>query len=165
MPATSKISRFSRPLREELNRRLDNGETNNCILLWINSIPEVQEICASHYNGAPIIKQNLLEWRKSGFAHWQLCQTALRFTQQTAFDDLDEYALDKIAHNLTRALQIRYAALAASLPPPGKNYDTELKRLGELCSNITALRRNDLSAGRLTIEQERLDLEKGRTQV
>jgi hypothetical protein len=66
---------------------------------------------------------------------------------------------------LVRCLQIRYAAVAGSLPAVHENPELELRRLGELCNNLTALRRGDLAAERLSVEQQRLALEKSRSEA
>jgi hypothetical protein len=65
---------------------------------------------------------------------------------------------------LIRCLQIRYAAVASTLPPPDKDPDVELRRLSGLSDNLTSMRRGDLSAQRLSLEQQRLALEKSRTE-
>jgi len=66
---------------------------------------------------------------------------------------------------LIRCLQIRFAAVAGSLPAVQDDPELELKRLGDLCQNVTALRRGDLAAERLSVEQQRLALEKSRTEA
>ena len=42
----SKIARFPRQIREQLNHRLDCSEKTRLILAWLNSLPEVQAILA-----------------------------------------------------------------------------------------------------------------------
>jgi hypothetical protein len=49
------------------------------------------------------------------------------------------------------------------LPPPSDDPEAELRLLATLCNNLNALRRGDLSAGRLSIEQQRLAMEQRRT--
>ena len=65
---------------------------------------------------------------------------------------------------LIRFLQFRYAAVAGSLPAPHEDPEVELRRLSDLCNNLTAMRRGDLSSERLAIEQQRLALEKSRAE-
>src|SRR5438045_486529 len=160
---TSKISSFPRPIREELDRRLDRAEKTKPLLQWLNSLPEIQTVLKADFEGEPVKKQNLTGWRKSGFQNWQFRQAALDFTQDALPDELDPSELEKMSAKLIRCLQIRYAAVAGSLPPPDGDPDTELRRLSDLSNNLTAMRRGDLSAERLSIEQQRLALEKSRT--
>ena len=165
MTRPSKISRLPRQLRDQLNQRLDNGEQNKRLLQWLNSLPEVQALLADEFAGQPISSQNLSDWKKQGFRNWQLHQSALAFTNETLPDDLDASALEQMSAKLIRFLQIRYAALAGSLPAPHDDPEAELARLASLCTNLTALRRGDLSAQRLTLEHERLILEKSRAEL
>src|SRR5205823_10344533 len=117
------------------------------------------------FKGESVKKQNLTRWRKSGFSNWLLRQAALDFTQDALPEELEQAQLEKMSAKLIRCLQIRYAALAGSLPPPHEDPDAELRRLSDLSSNLTAMRRGDLSAARVSIEQERFALEKSRTQA
>ena len=159
----SKISRFPRGIREELNRRLDRSEPGKVTLNWLNALPEVQAVLKAEFDGEPVKKQNLSDWKSSGFRNWQLRQSALDFAQDNLTDDLDPSLLEKMSAKLIRHLQLRYAAVAGSLPAPGEDPEAELRRLADLCGNLTALRRGDLSAERLAIEQQRLALEKSRS--
>ena len=161
----SKIARFSPQIREEVNRRLDRSEQHNRILEWLNSLPEVQALLKQEFDGEPVKRQNLQSWKKNGFRHWQLRQSALAFTEHSLPDDLDTAALEKMSAKLIHCLQIRYAAVAGSLPAVNDNPEVELRRLGDLCQNLTALRRGDLAAERLSVEQQRLALEKSRSEV
>jgi hypothetical protein len=161
---TSKIARCPRHIREEVNQRLDRAEKQQSILKWLNSLPEVQAVLQAEFKAEPVKRQNLQSWKKHGFRNWQLHQSALAFTNDTLPDDLDAAVLEKMSAKLIRFLQIRYAALAGSLPAPHEDPEGELTRLAGLCTNLTALRRGDLSAQRLTLEHERLILEKSRAE-
>src|SRR5258707_2349197 len=159
----SKIARFPRLIREEVNQRLDRFEPTKAILKWLNSLPEVQAVLAKYFEGELVKQQNLHGWKTTGYQNWLLCQTALDFTQDAIPDEIDKPALEKMSAKLIRCLQIRYAAVASSLPPPDKDPDAELRRLSDFSNSLTAMRRGDLTAERLSIEQQRLTLEKSRT--
>jgi hypothetical protein len=162
MHHVSKISNIPRAIREEFNRRLDDGEENKKLLAWVNAQPEVTSMLEKDFEGQPITKQNLNKWKKSAFRNWQLRQSALEFTNDVLPDDLDPAVLERMSSKLMRFLQLRYAAVAGSLPAPSDDPEVELRRLSDLCNNLTAMRRGDLSAERLAIEQQRLALEKSR---
>ena len=161
---TSKIAHFPRHIREEVNQRIDRSEKQKRVLDWLNSLPEVQAALKADFDGEPVKKQNLSTWKNTGFKVWQTTQSALHFMENSLPDDLPQSTLEKMSAKLIRCLQIRYAAVAGSLPAVQDDPELELKRLGDLCQNVTALRRGDLAAERLSIEQQRLALEKARTE-
>src|SRR5215469_6646292 len=141
MKGTSKIAILSPRIREELNQRLNMGQSQTSLAQWLNSFPEVQSALQEHFNGEPIKQQNIANWKKSGFHNWKLCQDAIQFTQDSLPEELNDAALEKMSSKLIRCLQIRYAALASSLPPLSEDPQSELRLLGTLCENVTALRR------------------------
>ena len=163
---TSKIASLPRNIREELNRRVDRSEKTRLTLAWVNSLPEVQAVLKENFEAEPVKQQNLSDWKMSpGYRNWHLAQSALAFTEDSLPDDLDQATIEKMSAKLIRCLQIRYAAVAGSMPGPHADPEVELHRLSELCNNLTALRRGDLTAERLAIEHERLTLEKSRSDV
>src|ERR1043165_10310960 len=103
---TSKIARFPRQIREQLNQRLDSSDKTRLILAWLTSLPEVQAILAAEFAGEPVKQQNLDGWKKTGFRNWQLRQAALEFTQDAPPDDIDTSQLEKIEANPIRCLKI-----------------------------------------------------------
>ncbi len=87
MKRTGKIARLPRPLREELNQRLHNGEPGVDLIRWLNRLPEVQAILNEHFHGAPIKPQNLSAWNTGGYLDWltiqELIATARAFAAAT----------------------------------------------------------------------------------
>jgi hypothetical protein len=69
-----KIARLPKPIREQLNRRLENNELFADILSWLNGLVRVKKILAAQFNGKPINHQNLSNWRRGGFKQWPLRQ-------------------------------------------------------------------------------------------
>jgi len=64
---TGKIARLPRKIREQLNRRLENGEPGNRLVEWLNSLPEVQKVLAADFDGEPVSEPNLSRWRQGGY--------------------------------------------------------------------------------------------------
>ena len=65
MTRRGKIARLPRAVREELNRRLLNGETGARLVAWLNGHPETKRVLAE---GAPAAQHpatpcNPLTWR------------------------------------------------------------------------------------------------------
>lgn len=85
---TGKIARLPARLREEVCRRLHDGETGPVILAWLNGTPEAQDICHRLFDGEPISPQNLSAWRAGGFEKWKAEQQAIRRTQERAAHSL-----------------------------------------------------------------------------
>jgi hypothetical protein len=67
MARVGKIARLPLETREELNRRLANGELGGSLLRWLNELPAARDMLEFCFDGAAITKQNLSEWRKGGF--------------------------------------------------------------------------------------------------
>lgn len=67
-----KIAKLPAHIREELNSRIQNGETGTHLVDWLNGLPEVQAVLAEHFEGKKIIPQNMYEWRIGGYAEWLL---------------------------------------------------------------------------------------------
>jgi hypothetical protein len=61
-----KIARLPVAVREELNRRLEDGQTERTILPWLNALPSVQTVLAAQFGAGPVSQQNLSNWRCGG---------------------------------------------------------------------------------------------------
>ena len=53
-PRNGKIARLPRVVREQLNRRLQNGEQGKTLAAWLNSLPAVVVMLATEFDGKPI---------------------------------------------------------------------------------------------------------------
>jgi len=62
-----KIARLPRPVREQLNERLERSESSSRLLPWLNALPETRELVQKEFAGVPISRQNLSQWRLGGF--------------------------------------------------------------------------------------------------
>jgi len=65
-----KIARLPKTIREELNHRLEDGCLGPQLVEWLNSLPEVQELLQTEFNGQPINETNLTYWRQGGYLDW-----------------------------------------------------------------------------------------------
>ena len=81
MTRKGKIARLPREVREQLNRRLQDGEPGTKLVDWLNSLPEVQAVLSSEFDGRPIREQNLSEWKQGGYRDWQLQQEAIELVR------------------------------------------------------------------------------------
>ena len=81
-----KIARLPLAIREQLNRRLQNGELSPALLPWLNQLPEVNSVLTEFFAGQPISRQNLSEWRQGGYRDWLKCQERELRIRQIAED-------------------------------------------------------------------------------
>ncbi|MFZ4394187.1 MAG: hypothetical protein ACOYOU_01015 [Kiritimatiellia bacterium] len=76
MSAKGKISRLPFEIRQRLNARMRDGESDVDLVEWLNSIPEVGKALAAASFGGPkksrptISAQNISEYRAGGYAAW-----------------------------------------------------------------------------------------------
>jgi len=158
---TGKIARLPHDIREQLNRRLNDGEQAHPILNWLNSVPEVQAVLAASFGGRSLNKVNLTQWRSGGYRDWLVRQDALDFVEE--LDDKEalghESLSDPIGARLAHWVALHYAASAKALIANEQDPSTKWTRLRELCADVTRLRRSELAAERLDLEHAWLDLE------
>src|SRR5262245_51926613 len=111
-----KIARLPRTIRDQLNRRLENGDQAKSILPWLNSLPEVKSLLAADFDSRPINPQNLSEWRKGGFRDWLTRQDALQFVQDLENESApaDQSLPANFTDKLARWLALQYAAATRS---------------------------------------------------
>ena len=161
-----KIPSLPASIQEELNQRLLRGETAKTILPWVNSLPETKAVLKEQFDGVPITKQNLSDHRNHGFRDWVDRQQALEFASSlTAGDaELQKLLPADLADKLGRWLSLRYAAYARDLAASAAGSDKSLRHFRNFSGFIMALRRGELSAARLAIEQQRLQLELSATE-
>jgi hypothetical protein len=165
MARNGKIARLPRDIREELNRRLQDGEPGGPLLAWLNLLPAVQAVLAREFGGCAISKQNLSEWRAGGFSEWQARQETLAQARELAADaDEITAATDgRLTDHLATVVAARYAAaLAGWNGEVTDEFRRKLRALRGLCQDIVELRRGDHSAQRLRMERERFDFERER---
>src|ERR1700735_2174125 len=70
MTRTGKIARLPREIRDQLNQRLNDGQSGRRLVTWLNSLPEVQQVLAANFDGRPLTEQNLSEWKAGGYLDW-----------------------------------------------------------------------------------------------
>jgi hypothetical protein len=158
MTRTGKIARLPREIREQLNRRLDDGEPGVELVTWLNSLPEVQAVLKAEFGGRPINEPNLTDWKNGGYRDWLDQQEAKELVPLLA-DEADELnpatgppLTDRMAVWLAARLMVVVRRLAvADLDDAAK-----WKLLHETAADIVAFRKGDHSAERLKLEREHL---------
>src|SRR4051812_46507787 len=110
-----KIARLPKQVREELNRRLENGWRGARLVNWLNSLPEVKEVLRQEFHGRAISEQNISLWREGGFVDWQRhqqTQEQIRWVVERS-EDVGESEGDE--HLCERVARVAVAELAEHL--------------------------------------------------
>ncbi len=161
-PRNGRIARLPRPIREELNQRLDEGESGQSLVAWLNSLPEVVALAHADHGGKPLREQHLSEWRKGGFRDWQIRQEAIEIAERLGEDVASWRADDRpaLSDGLAHWIAARYALATREIAStPGEE---GWRLLRELCHDLVDLRRGDHSAERLRLDRERLAIDRER---
>ena len=155
-----KIARLPRTVRQELNRRLHDGEEGKKLVAWLNALPEVQAVVAGEFGGKPIREQSLSEWRKGGYRDWLAQQEALEVAARLGEDAAEWQAEGRPPLTDTLALWVaaRYAVATRRVAETEGVAGWRLLR--EMCNDLVELRKGEHSAARLRMERERLELER-----
>src|SRR5260370_19390085 len=155
-----KIAGLPLEVRQELNRRLDEGEQGKKLVAWLNGLPEVQAMVATEFGGKAIREQNLSEWKQGGYRDWLAKQEALEIAERLG-EDATEWNTEgrgSLTDTLAFWLVARYALATRRVAETGGREGWSLLR--EMCGDIVELRKGDHTAERLQIEREQLELER-----
>jgi hypothetical protein len=166
MARIGKIALLPLETREELNRRLANGELGGSLLRWLNELPAVRDMLEFCFCGAAITKQNLSEWRKGGFREWKMRLELFSNPEKVAAQaqEIREVSGDKLTHNLATVLAGQYAVVMRRwFAYPTQEVEARLRVLHSLCVDIVALRRRDIEVERMKLDLERWEFDREQT--
>ena len=149
-----KIARLPKNIRDELNRRLENGGFGNQLLVWLNGLPDVQRILAEHFDARPITKHNLSAWRHGGFADWihsRECREQVRQMADEARSlhnagdgrDIGDFLGTFVLADLGEVIQRLHEI---------KDRDKRWKCLRMVCRELSRLRTHDQQEKRLRLK-------------
>ena len=157
MTPNGKIGRLPKALRDEVNRRLENGQKARPLLSWLNGLPEVQAMLAAEFNGQPINEKNLCKWRKFGFKNWALRREAQAMSAEIG--ELPTAANSPVPDQVTIWASVRYLMVVRELVEKTSPGPSRLKLLRELVHDAIALRRGEQRGARLKMQLESLGRE------
>ena len=158
MTSTGKIARLPNDIRTQLNLRLQDGQDGPKLLEWLNAQPEVQGSLEESFDGAPITKQNLSEWRNGGFPVWQIRQEFIDHACEL-YDSHEELTHDVdaslLAGKMAALLATRYAALLNSWDgETDEKFEAKLRVLRIMNRDIALLQKTLSQAHRQQREQD-----------
>ncbi len=151
--------RLPREIREQLNRRLADGELGTHLVHWLNSLSVVKQTLAEGFSAREINEQNLSEWKLGGYRDWEARQETVWQTRELAADakEISEAAEGSLADHLAMTLTARYAGMLSGWDGEANDeFRRKLRALRSLSQDIVELRGGDHSAARLKLEQEQL---------
>jgi len=157
MTRTGKIARLPRAVREELNRRLEDGEQGKRLVAWLNSLPEVKAMLGTEFGGRPLSEQNLSEWKQGGYLEWQRRREASEVVrglveQSNELGDAAGGAVltERLASVLVAELARQTQELLAETSDPEERW----MRLKEAIGKLAQLRHEESDAGQLRLKQD-----------
>ncbi len=151
---TGKIARCPPEIRDEVCRRLHDGQPASKILPWLNAQPEVLRVLDEYFREEPVTPQNLSEWRAGGYADW------LRRRERVAqIGQLATYAA-KLGEAAGGSITDGSAAILGGRIL--EKLEDENADLGELAKALVPLRATELEA-RKARQRDRLLDQKERT--
>ena len=166
-----KISRLPWAIRDEVNRRLRDGEPASQLVDWLNGLPEVQEVLREQFGGRAISEQNLSEWKQRAHPEWLRHQQARVWVQELAnksldiADDISEetfngYGHLSVADLLSAPLAVALGQCLQSTIEKETEDPHRIRTLLDIAREVSRLRAGDHSLGRLDIEGERQEAAK-----
>lgn len=167
-----KIGGLPAQMREELCRRMHDGERATTLLPWLNGTPEAQKVCREQFDGEPISGQNLSNWRKGGYQKWLDDQRAIRRTRERAAQsralaeasggNLSEGALAQLTGELMEMVEefalLREAGGSAQTESdgePGDGFDP--KMLAAVSKALVSIRAKELETQGLALKQKQIE--------
>lgn len=153
-----KIGRLPKSIRDELGRRIEDGEPGKELVKWLNGLSHVQEVLKEQFGGRPITEQNLSEWKQTGHPEWLRQQETRSLVAKLTehAEDLGEASNgQEISDLFASVLAAELAQLAAALLEKETDPEKRWQRLREVHQELSQLRRDDHRAVRTMIKHER----------
>ena len=159
-----KIARLPSAIRHQLNLRLQNGEKTVPLADWLNQLPEVKTVIDAEFDGVPVSKSNISQWRQGGYRDWEAMQPAINAVQSLIeqSDALKENFPDSLVERMNLVFTGRMIEELIRAGAAG-NKAKQAQELGEWLIRFGRMRRAEFNGQRLAIERERLELLRKRT--
>jgi hypothetical protein len=157
MARNGKIARLPFHIRNEINKRLSDGEPGVKLVKWANE--EVQFFMHNKVEGRRIriTEQNLSEWRQGGYQDWLRHEEARQFLVDLSerAGEMDEAADGKsICDRFGALLAVDMARLAQKFLEQETDDEKRWTRLKEISRELSRLRRDEHRAMWTWIKRE-----------
>jgi hypothetical protein len=157
-----KIGRLPKSIRDELGRRIEDGEPGKELVKWLNGLSGVQRVLKEQFGGRAVTEQNLSEWKQGGHLEW-LRQDETRslvsgLTEQS--DDLDEAADGmEISDRYASVLSVEFARLAMTRLEKETDPEKRWQIICEVHRELSQFQRDGHRAVRTRIKRDRWNRE------
>jgi hypothetical protein len=161
-PRVGKIAQLPLWIRDELNRLLEDGDGGEELLQWLNGLAETRKLLKEEFDGLPISKQNLSDWRRGGYVEWLLRRDLLEQARAVSKHarDLKEQNSDYLADDLLTFFTARYAALLTRWDGEvTEQFSDKLRVFSRIRRDLLRLQEGALVAVANAREQDKLDQE------
>src|SRR6266446_8960154 len=120
MSHKGKIARLPLAIREQLNRRLQDGEIGRDLVVWLNSVPEVQAVLKAEFGERPVNEPNLSDWKAGGYEEWLVHQDTMEQVNQLVANakELGGASQTPLSELLMTCLAARYVVELGRLTGP-----------------------------------------------
>lgn len=156
MTRKGKIARLPRAVRDELNRRLDDGEQGIRLVEWLNGLAEVQAVLKADFEGRPINEQNLSDWKDGGFKDWRQRQLEFEVASGIVESAHDRGELTKECRLSDRVGEMAALSLARMLRATMEQQDGAEQQMAvlKIIREVVRLRKSDRAYEKAWREQD-----------
>jgi hypothetical protein len=161
-----KIAHLPRALRDRINLALYNRTPAKDLARALNQMPEVQAIMAQYFNGRPIKRQNVQEWKHGGYRDWLHHRQLLEQKRELAADakDLSDTAKGT-AESLFGLLTLNYADLMMNGDKETpEEFEQRRKKFSLVSQDIARMHRCHINARRVEVQEARLERDEEKTE-
>jgi hypothetical protein len=171
MPSVkSKIASLPSDIREEVCRRLHNGQGGPQILPWLNTEAAVLRVLEDRWNNEAVTPQNLSDWRKNGYQDWLeknerqnnlrvLTKWALREATDISAGRISDASVAMVAGSVLEMVQVAEDPVAAIEQIEAVSRMVSAREQVTLAKENAAIRKaaNDLRQQEVDMSRERME--------
>jgi hypothetical protein len=157
-----KIGRLPKCTRDDLGRRIEDGEPGKELVKWLNGLSGVQRVLKEQFGGRAVTEQNLSEWKQGGHPEWlrqeETRSLVSKLTEQS--DDLDEAADgQEISDRYASVLAAEFTRLATTLLEKETDPEKRWQIICEVHRELSQFQRDGHRAVRTRIKRDRWNRE------
>jgi len=161
MARKGKIARLPRSIRDELNRRLDDGEEGVQLIDWLNGLPDVRRVLNDSFDGRPITDGNLSDWKQGSFLEWKRLQEAGEWARTVTSESnhiAAESGLVPFSDRLSAVVALSLGKIIREIAFGSLADEEAHEKFIVLLKQLTRLRQDDHQAARLRMDLETYEI-------
>ena len=163
MSRNGKIARMPEFIRTVIGQSLENNSPAEAILKWLNNEPEARKVLDLWFDGEPVTKQNLSQWRLGGFREWRrqqaACDLIRGFVDKS--DALDTAVCPKergrLSERLSLVMMAELIEVAEAMMKEARTTQQRWERLQEVLPLLNRVRAMDMRAERLLMWESNME--------